>query len=98
MMFLMTLPMVRDCCLPATHHLPCHESKKTDDATCFSSQQAIAETKTTFGISSSIDYQCPVADVAKSAITTQIRRSPNRVTLVTTPTDDIYLRIGALLI
>src|SRR5207249_10007191 len=48
LMFLMTWPMVRDCCLPVTHALPCHESKPkpTDDTTCFSTQEAIAETKT----------------------------------------------------
>jgi len=48
LMLLMTWPMVRDCCLPVTHALPCHESKPkpTDDTTCFSTQEAIAETKT----------------------------------------------------
>src|SRR5437667_11912671 len=48
LMLLMTWPMVRDCCLPVTHNLPCHESKPkhADDATCFSTQEAIAETKT----------------------------------------------------
>ncbi len=47
LMLLMTWPMVRDCCLPVTHSLPCHESKPkpTDDATCFSTQEAIAESK-----------------------------------------------------
>ena len=47
LMLLMTWPMVRDCCLPVTHNLPCHESKPkpTDASTCFSTQEAIAETK-----------------------------------------------------
>jgi hypothetical protein len=47
LMFVMTWPMLRDCCLPVTHNLPCHESqpKPADDSTCFSIQEAIAETK-----------------------------------------------------
>src|SRR5215510_11890259 len=68
MVFLVTVPMVRDCCLPVTQRLPCHETQHTDDVTCFSNQQAIAETKTALGVSSSIDYQCPIADFALSAI------------------------------
>ena len=48
LMLLMTWPMVRDCCLPVTHTLPCHESKPKplDDSTCFSVQEAVAEAKT----------------------------------------------------
>src|SRR5438046_8915270 len=48
LMLLMTWPMVRDCCLPVTHALPCHESQPepTDDTTCFSTQEASAATKT----------------------------------------------------
>jgi len=98
MVFLVTVPMVRDCCLPVTQRPPCHEARHTDDVTCFSNQQAIAETKTLLGVSSSIDYQCPLADDAKSAIVTQIRRASDTVTLVPIPTVDIYLRTGALLI
>ena len=98
MVFLVTVPMIRDCCLPVTHRLPCHETQHRDDVTCFSNQQAIAETKTALGVSSSIDYQCPFADDAKSAIVTQIRRASDTVTLVPIPRVDIYLRTGALLI
>ena len=98
MVFLVTLPVVRDCCMPVTQRLPCHETRHTDDVTCFSNQQAIAETKTALGVSSSIDYQGPIADDAKSAISTQIRRASDTVTLVPIPRVDIYLRTGALLI
>lgn len=96
--FLVTVPMIRDCCLPVTQRLACHEARHTDDVTCFSNQQAIAETKTALGVSSSIDYQCPFADDTKSAIVTQIRRASDRVTLAPIPRVDIYLRTGALLI
>jgi hypothetical protein len=98
MVFLVTVPMVRDCCLPVTQRLPCHETQHTDDVACFSNQQAIAETKTALSVSSSIDYQCPIADDAKSAIFTQIRCASDTVTLVPIPTVDIYLRTGALLV
>ena len=98
MVFLVTVPMIRDCCLPVTQRLACHEARHTDDVTCFSNQQAIAETKTALGVSPSIDYHCLIADDAKSAIATQIRRASDTVTLVPTPRVDIYLRTGALLI
>src|SRR5262249_35643237 len=92
MVFLVTVPMIRDCCLPVAQRPPCHETRHTDDVTCFSNQQAIAETKT------ALDYQCPLADDAKSAIVTQIRRASDTVTLVPIPRVDIYLRTGTLLI
>ena len=98
MVFLLTVPMVRDCCLPVTHLLPCHGSKHSDDVTCFANQQAIAETKTAIGVSSPTDFACSLSDDAKSAIFTQLRRTSARVRLVRTPTTDIYLRTGALLI
>src|SRR5215510_7382887 len=98
MVFLVTVPMVRDCCLHVALWPPCHETRHTDDVTCFSNQQAIAETKTALGVSSSLDYQCPLADDAKSAIVTQIRRASDTVTLVPIPRVDIYIRTGALLI
>src|SRR5262249_22505398 len=98
MVFLVTVPMVRDCCLPVTHRLPCHETQHRDDVTCFSNQQAITETKTALGLSPSLDYHCLIADHAKFAIATQIRRASDTVTLVPIPRVDIYLRTGALLI
>src|SRR5262249_18378997 len=97
-MFLLTVPMVRDCCLPVTHGLPCHESKDADDETCFSNQQAIGEAKSGLSVSTSIDYQLPIADDVKSAMFTQIGLTLDRIHLVPTPISDIYLRTGALLI
>src|SRR5262245_6956468 len=81
MMFLVTVPMVRDCCLPVTHLLPCHESKHTDDVACFSNQQAIAETKTAIGAESSIHYECVITDDTKSAILKQIRLELDSVSI-----------------
>src|SRR5215510_2889284 len=96
MILLVTVPMVRDCCVPVTHLLPCHESEHGRDVACFSNQQAIAETKGAV-VSSSVDYPCPTVVDAKSAIVTHIRRAPERSTLVPTQTG-ISLRTGALLI
>jgi hypothetical protein len=97
MIFLVTVPLARDCCLPVAQLPPCHESKHTDDVTCLSNQQAIAETKTALP-DSSIDNRCAISDDPISAILTQIQRAPDRVTLLLIPTADIYLRTGALLI
>jgi hypothetical protein len=98
MMFFLMVPIVRDCCLPVIHALPCHESKQADDETCFSNQQAIAETKGGLSVSSPNDYQLSVADDVKSAMFTPIRLTLARIHHVPTPISDIYLRTGALLI
>src|SRR5262249_12741133 len=95
MMFLVTVPMVRDCCLPVTHLLPCHDKDHGADVTCFSNQQAITETKSALGVSSSIDYLCRIADDAQSAIVTQFRRVSYRIMLVPA-TSEIYLRTCVL--
>jgi hypothetical protein len=94
----LTAPLVVDCCLPVTHPLPCHGSKHTDDVTCSSNQQAIAETKATLGIDLSHDYELPIAHHATSAIPIQTRGPAHRVTFYLLPNGDIYLRTGALLI
>jgi hypothetical protein len=97
MIFFVTVPMVRDCCLPVTHLLPCHETKHDADVACLSNQQAITETKSAFEGSSAIDYLCPIADDSKSGVITQCRRASDRLTLVATD-NDIYLRTCVLLI
>jgi hypothetical protein len=97
MIFLVTVPLARDCCLPVAQLPPCHESKHTDDVTCFSNQQAIAETNTAPGVTS-IDYRCAISNDAILATLTEFRRTADKVTLVPTLTGAIYLRTGALLI
>jgi hypothetical protein len=97
MIFVVTVPLARDCCLPVAQLPPCHESKHTDAVTCFSNQQAIAETKTPLAVSA-IDDRCGISDDAISAGIPHIRRASGRVTLVPTLTGDIYLRTGVLLI
>jgi len=97
-MLLLTVPFVRECCLPVTQPSPCDEPRHSDDVTCSSREQAIAETKTEPGSNSSMDYVVEVADTANSAILTRIHRSSERDTLAPRPTSDIYLRTGALLI
>jgi hypothetical protein len=83
--------------MPVAPLPPCHESKHTDDVTCFSNQQAIAETKTALA-DSCIDHRCAISDDPISAILPQIQRASDRATVLPTPTGDIYLRTGALLI
>src|SRR5262249_34678941 len=73
MIFLVTVPLARDCCLALAQLPPCHESKHTDDVTCFSNQQAI-ETKTALP-DSAIDYRCAIFDDPSSATLTQIRHA-----------------------
>jgi hypothetical protein len=97
MMILLTAPMVRDCCLPVAHVLPCHESKQRDDVTCFTTLQAIAETKTALA-ASSLDHRDAIADDAIFVVLTQTRRALGRVRLAPTLASDIYLRTCALLI
>jgi len=98
MILLLAVPFVRDCCLPVTQPLPCHQQKHADDVTCFSSQQAIPETKTALGAGSFSEYNLPVTVDAQSAIRTQVPRASDKAMLVPPPHSDIYLRTGALLI
>ena len=98
MMLFLMVPIVRDCCLPVIHALPCHESKQADDETCFSNQQAIAETNGGLSVSSPNDHQLAVADDVKSGMFTPIRLTLARIHDVPRPISDIYLRTGALLI
>ena len=99
MMILMTAPMVRDCCLPVTHVLTCHESKHQDDEACFSGQQAIAEAKGVATVKISFEHSfIPVAVFHADGLApfrdavAEVRRAH--------PQDgtDLYLRTGALLI
>jgi hypothetical protein len=99
MMFVLAVPMVRDCCLPVIHSgPPCHESTHRDDATCASNEQAVAETKTTLVVSSSIEHTRPIVDLADPGTVQRIRLTADAFGFVYTPTTDIYLRTGALLI
>jgi hypothetical protein len=98
MMVLLAVPFVRECCLPVMHPPPCHESRHSDESTCYSREQAIAETKTQLPNSSSMDYIVEVADGANSTILTRIHRRSDTGTFDPRLTSDIYLRTGALLI
>jgi hypothetical protein len=98
MMLVLTVPMVRDCCLPVTHTLPCHQSRHTDDVTCSSSQQAITETKATLSIGLSIDCESALAAGAESSMLTHMRCVLHAIALAPRAQDDRYLQTGALLI
>jgi hypothetical protein len=98
LMFLLTVPIVRDCCLPVVHTPQCHESKRTADITCSANDQAIAETKAAIGSNSTLNCAVRVNEDVRSAVLNQIRSAPDGVTPTTIPTPDLYLRTGALLI
>jgi hypothetical protein len=98
LMFLLTVPIVRDCCLPVVHTPQCHESKRTDDVTCSANEQAITETKTAFAVNTTFDCELQVADGAYSGVLTDTRSAPVAITAFIMPTSDLYLRTGALLI
>jgi hypothetical protein len=98
MMLLLAVPFVRECCLPVMHPPPCHESRHSDESTCYSRQQAIAETKTELPNSSSMGYIVEVADGGNSAILTRVHRRSDSAAFAPRLTSDIYLRTGALLI
>ena len=98
MMFLLTVPTVRDCCLPLVHTPQCHESKRTDDVTCSANAPAIAETKAAIGSNTTLDCAFRINEDVQSAVLNQIRSTPDGVPVTTIPTPDLYLRTGALLI
>ena len=97
MMILLISPVVRDCCLPVTHFLPCHESKHGDDAACFSNQEAITGTRSSF-------TERPM-DGGLCALPLQLSRSlgnvayaPREALRIHTAHTDLFLWTGALLI
>jgi len=99
MMILLAAPMVRDCCLPITHALPCHESKPADDEACFSNQQAIAATKDIAAFKIAIDHWFPSAAVIHSEGFPELRDAAREVARAHSRDGiDLYLRTGALLI
>jgi hypothetical protein len=92
-------PMMRECCLPVIPSLPCHETKQTDDLSCASNQQAIAEANAAIRMRPSL--QCsdlPTTHDAKSALPAAHGWVANKTTPSPTPPGDLYLRTGALLI
>jgi hypothetical protein len=98
MLILLATPMVRECCLPVTPAPPCHESKHTDDATCASNQQAVAEPRTTLSVKPLLEHICPIVDFADRGTIQPVRFVVDPFDIVSPPPTDIYLRTGALLI
>jgi hypothetical protein len=99
MMILLTMPMVRDCCLPIAQPLPCHESKHADDMACLSNQQAIAETKGVVAFKITIDHWFPSVVVFHSEDFPLVRPAAYEAALQHPPDGtDLYLHTGALLI
>jgi hypothetical protein len=95
--FFLIAPMVRECCLPVTPTLPCHETKRVEDLSCASNQQA-TEAKAGIALRPSLvccDLQAP-QDV-KAALSAAHEWVADNIT-TSSPPDHLYLRTGALLI
>ena len=98
MMVLLTAPMVRDCCLPVTHALPCHQSNHSAEVSCFAEPQAIAETKSNAAIRFSVEYELPADNAPFSPVFDPMLCAAHAAGLCALAITDIYLRTGALLI
>jgi hypothetical protein len=97
-MMALTAPMVRECCLPVVQAPPCHESKHTNDVTCASNQQAIAETKAPLHARPTISFALRNAHETQSPSLMRVRPFTIAFGLAPTPPTDLYLQTGALLI
>jgi hypothetical protein len=94
---LLTAPMVRECCLPVTPILPCHETRHTEDLSCASNQQAIAETKAAMGMRpSQLCCDLPAMHHAIPALPALHGWVADNITTSSPPPSDLYLRTGAL--
>jgi len=99
MMVLLTVPIVRDCCLPVVHTPQCNDSNRTEDVTCSSNQQAITETRADVALNAAVDCEISIAANMYSAMPTHTRSAAERIATAATPaTPDLYLRNGVLLI
>jgi len=92
-------PMVGECCLPVTPTLPCHGTRHTEDLSCASNQQAIAETKAAIDKGPSLpSFELPITHAAKLALLQTRGPIAENVTPSPTPPTDLYLLTCALLI
>jgi hypothetical protein len=96
MILLLGVPIVRDCCLP-TQAQPCHAAKHDDDVTCSARQQAVAENKAAAVTTPVLDQFAIAADPTPRVLM-EVRSMIFRTISVQLPANDIYLRIGTLLI
>ena len=94
------MPMVRECCLPVTPTLPCHETRRTDDLSCTSNQQAIFEGKAAPDMRATVLwYDLPAMHLAIPAVVPPLHVwVAEDITTYSPPPSDLYLRTGALLI
>ena len=98
MMIVLTAPMVRDCCLPVTHSLPCHEQKHTGDITCDPNLLATTVNKPPLADRLSLALEMLALHQASRSLATPIRQIPPRIGPDDSPPIDLYIRTGALLI
>ena len=97
MLGLLIVPLVQDCCMPATNAMPCHQSRPENES-CSSMRQAIAEAKNTLGFRVSTDCDSLIPHLPDCAAITQVRGATERMAILSIATNDVYLRTHALLI
>jgi hypothetical protein len=95
---LLFVPLVRDCCLPVTHNLPCHESKPINDVACASISQAITEGKGSVTVAPSADSRISPTTFGELCHPCGMTTAMDKIPFVDTTATDLYLRTGALLI
>ena len=93
---LLVAPTVRDCCLPVTQSQPCHESKHHNEVTCSAVRQTIADNKE--AVTTPVQGQFYIAADPIPTTLTEVRCAIHRAVSMPLPENDIYLRIGTLLI
>jgi hypothetical protein len=99
MMVVLSIPLVRECCVPVAVPLPCHHEQpiNPNDPACAAAQTAVAETKVSHGAVLRIESPALISDssVLKTALSLF---TSEEVAHPTIPATCIYLRTGALLI
>jgi hypothetical protein len=99
MVLFLVIPLVRDCCLPVTHSLPCHQqSKRTDDNACDALLQAVNETRSAPVCERAVQQAAFIAGAGPSQVPATAHRLGHELRFTHTSSTDIYLRTGVLLI
>jgi hypothetical protein len=97
MIVLLTVPMVRECCLPPAQVLPCHGARLGEDQSCILTEEAVLPVNSSEAASSFIaEFLFPnVADTGESYRLTGLS---GQVVLPHAFISDVNLRTGVLLI
>src|SRR5262245_31950929 len=60
---LLTVPMVRECCLPPAQVLPCHGTSQSADESCILNEQAIIQSNNSVPASCTAAFPFPITPV-----------------------------------